>query len=144
MNRDISLQLIEENPGNGEILPFHYFDIMRGDVCVGKISLRFGDNFSSYYNGHVGFEVFPEYRGNNYAYRAMLLLLDIAKTHGINQIYLTCKKSNNASRRIFEKLNATFIEETPIPRECFFYRPGIEDHVVYSLTLPVHRCNVGG
>lgn len=131
----LTLRLIEENPGDEKILPFHYFDIMRSDVVVGKISLRFGDNFHSYYNGHIGFEIFPEYRGNNYAFQAVTLILVIAKKHGMNKIYLTCTQSNMTSKRIFEKLNAVFIENAKIPKECFFYRDGIEDYSIYCLNF---------
>jgi len=136
MERDeIELRLIEENPGDEEMLPFHYFDIVRASVTVGKISLRFGNNFHSYYNGHVGFEIFPEYQGNNYAFQAVTQILDIAKNNGINELYFTCKQSNDASRRIFEKLKAEFIEIVEIPENCFFYREGIEDYAIYRLQL---------
>ena len=134
---EIELRLIEKNPGDGEMLPFHYYDItiVRTDVTVGKISLRFGNNFHSYYNGHVGFEIFPEYQGNNYAFQAATQILDIAKKHALYELHLTCKQSNSASRRIFEKLTANFIEIVKIPKNCFFYREGIEDYAIYRLTL---------
>ena len=32
-------------------------------------------NFHSYYNGHIGYEVFKEYRGKYYAYKARLLFI---------------------------------------------------------------------
>ena len=131
----IKLRLIEENLGDEEILPFHYFDIVCAGITVGKISLRFGDNFHSYYNGHVGFEIFQEYTGNNYAFQATLLILDVAKKHGMSRLYLTCKQSNMASKRIFEKLGADFIEVTKIPENCFFYWDGIEDYAIYRLKL---------
>ena len=135
-NTDISLQLIEKYPGDEVILPFYYFDIIKKpEIHLGKISIRFGDSFQSYYNGHVGFEIFEEFRGNNYAYQATLLILDKAKSEGMNRLYLTCKESNGASRRIFEKLGANFIEITAIPTECFFYRHGIEDYAIYMLSL---------
>ena len=128
----IWLKLIENNSGNGDILPFHYYDIMHNNTPVGKISLRFGNNFHSYYNGHVGFEVYPAHRGCNFAYEACVLVLEIAKEHGIDSLYLTCAQSNKASRRIFEKLGADYVETAAIPQECFFYRNGIEDYAIYS------------
>jgi len=132
---ELSLHLIEENPGDEEMLPFHYFNIIRKEEIIGKISIRFGNNSHSYYNGHVGFEIFPKHRGNNYAFQAVTLILKIAKKHGMNEIYLTCKQSNTASRKIFEKLRATLVEIAKIPRNCFFYRDGIEDYAIYRLQL---------
>jgi len=135
-NTDICLQLIEKYPGDEVILPFYYFDIMKKpEIHIGKISIRIGDNFHSYYNGHVGFEIFEKFRGNNYAYQATLLILDIAKSEGMNRLYLTCTESNGASRRIFEKLGADFVEIATIPKECFFYKDGIEDYAIYMLGL---------
>ena len=131
----IKLSLVEKNPGNNEMLPFHYFDILKQDTVVGKISLRFGNNFHSYYNGHVGFEIFPEYQGNNYAFQGLKLVVDIAKQHEINELYLTCKQSNIASRKIFEKIGANLLEIAKIPESCFFYRAGIEDYAIYRLQL---------
>ncbi|MCL2415312.1 MAG: GNAT family N-acetyltransferase [Defluviitaleaceae bacterium] len=133
MHIKVELRLTENNPGNKEMLPFHYFDIIREDTIIGKISLRFGDNFHSYYNGHIGYEIFPKFRGNGYAFQAVMLVLDTAKKHSINKIYLTCKESNMASKRIFEKLGAEFIENTEIPKECFFYHDGIEKYSIYRL-----------
>jgi tagatose 1,6-diphosphate aldolase len=132
---EIKLHLTEKNPGDEHMLPFHYFDIVRTDAVVGKVSLRFGNNFHSYYNGHVGFEIYPEYRGNNYAFQAVTQILDVAKKHGMDEIYLTCKQSNAASRRIFDKLGAEFIEVVKIPPECFFYRDGIEEYTIYRLPI---------
>jgi len=131
----IELRLIEERPPAGDMLPFCYYDIISAGVAVGKISIRFGHNFHSYYNGHVGFEIFPEFRGNGYALQAARLVLGVAKARGMQEIYLTCKQSNTASRRIFETLGAAFVEVAKIPEACFFYRAGIEDYAVYRLMI---------
>lgn len=64
-----------------------------------------------------------------------MLVIEVAKAHEMNSIYLTCKESNIASRKIIEKTNAKLIEITKIPRDCFFWSIGIEDSCVYTLKL---------
>ena len=54
------LDITQKYSGDDEMIPFHYYDIIRKTdrVTVGKISIRSGNNFHSYYNGHIGYEVF--------------------------------------------------------------------------------------
>lgn len=131
----MKLTLIEYFQGDDVLLPFNYYDIWVDNKAVGKISLRFGNNFHSYYNGHVGFEIFPEHQGNNYAYEAMRLLMNEARDYNIVKILLTCDESNKTSKHIFEKLGARYIETTKIPEACFFYKPNIESYLIYELFL---------
>ena len=86
---DIVLQIRERAEGGGPLLPFYYYDILSEGIPVGKISIRIGDNFHAYYNGHVGYEIDPEFQGRGYARRACGLVLDVARAHGMTRIYLT-------------------------------------------------------
>ena len=131
----ISLRVIEKNPGNAEQIPFYYYDILADGVPVGRISIRIGENFHSYYNGHIGYEVFPEYQGHGYAGRACALVLDAARFHGMRKLYLTCGESNIASYRTIEKLGARLLEICPVPEAYFGWHEGIEDHRIYQLDL---------
>ena len=131
----LHLEIIEKNPGDDVILPFYWYDIYVGDKPVGKISIRIGDNYHSYYNGHVGYEVDPEYRGHRYSLEALKLVLPVAKHHGMERIYLTCDQSNEASRRIIELSGARPLGITKIPRDYFAWREGIEDHCTYQLDI---------
>ena len=131
----LHLEIIEKNPGDDVILPFYYYDIYVGDKAVGKISIRIGDNYHSYYNGHVGYEVDPESRGHRYSLEALKLVLPVAKHHGMERIYLTCDQSNEASRRIIELSGARLLEIAKIPRDYFAWREGIEDHCIYQLDI---------
>ena len=131
----LHLEIIEKNPGDAVILPFYWYDIYAGGKPVGKISIRIGDNYHSYYNGHVGYEVDPEYRGHRYSLEALKLVLPIAKHHGMERIYLTCDQSNEASRRIIELSGARLLEIAKIPRDYFAWREGIEDHCIYQLDI---------
>jgi|GEM_PF-547965 len=130
------LRLAETYGGNEAILPFYFYDIYDGqNARVGKISIRIGDNFHSYYNGHIGYEVDEPYCGKKHSLHASRLVLQVARAHGMERIYITSEASNAASRRMIELLGAALVEVTPIPPECFFYQKGIEDYAVYELDL---------
>lgn len=67
----IRLNLIEKCPGDGKSLPFYYYDICKkveGEQ-LGKISIRIGHNYHSYYNGHIGYEVNEGAQGQGFPRR---------------------------------------------------------------------------
>ena len=135
-NDKVILKLIEKNSGDAEILPFYYYDIFDNqNNPVGKISIRIGHNFNSYYNGNIGFEIFDKHRGFNYSLYASKLVLKVAQAHKMNDLYITCKESNIASRKIIEKLGAEKKEIVNIPKECFFYKENLERYIIYLLNL---------
>ena len=131
----MTLRIIEKNPGDGEQIPFYYYDILADGVPVGRISIRIGENFHSYYNGHIGYEIFPEHQGRGYAGKACKLVLEVARFHGMRRLYLTCGESNAASYRTIEKLGARLLEICPVPERYFGWYEGIENHRIYQLDL---------
>ncbi|MGN1111628.1 MAG: GNAT family N-acetyltransferase [Acutalibacteraceae bacterium] len=136
-NDELILKITQKYSGDDEMIPFYYYDIIRkaDSATVGKISVRIGNNFHSYYNGHIGYEIFKEYRGNRYAYKASIMVLDVARFHGMGFIYLTCDESNTASYRTIEKLGAELVEICDVPREYFGWFEGMEKQRVYKLRL---------
>ena len=132
---DMTLKIIEKSEGTAELLPFYYYDIFVDEVPVGKISIRIGDNFHSYYNGHIGYEIDEGARGHGYARRACELVLDVARFHGMTRLYLTCDEDNTASYRTIEKLGGSLLEICDVPREYFAWYEGIPRHRVYQLNL---------
>ena len=132
---EITLRISQKYQGDDELLPFYYYDICVGDIAVGKISVRIGNNYHSYYNGNIGYEIDKEYRGNNYAYNACKLVLQVAKAHGMNELILTCDESNIASYKTIEKLGADLIEIVKPPKDYFAYREDIEKQRIYKLQL---------
>lgn len=129
------MRRMEKHRASHAFPPWYYYDIVEnvGGARVGKISIRLGDNAHTYYNGHIGFEVTPERRGRGYAVQATRLVLPVAQAYGLERVYITCAVSNTASRRVIEKLGASFIEIASIPQTCFFWHAEIEDYCIYSL-----------
>lgn len=133
----ISLKLIENFKGDEKVISFYYYDIIINETneAIGKISIRIGHNYHSYYNGNIGYEIDEKYRGNNYSYLSSKLVLKVAKFHKMKYIYLTTTPSNIASNKIIRKLNAKLIEEVVVPSEYFNYYEGIENHNIYKLKI---------
>ena len=94
---DLTLRLREQAESGRVQLPYYYYDIVADGVPVGKISIRVGDNYHTYYNGHNGYEVDEGARGHGYARRACALALDVARFHGMKRLYITCAEDNAAS-----------------------------------------------
>lgn len=136
-NDELILKITQKYSGDDEMIPFYYYDIIRkaNSATVGKISIRIGNNFHSYYNGHIGYEIFKEYRGNSYAYKASQMVLDVARSHSMGFIYLTCDESNIASYKTIEKFGAELVEICDVPKEYFGWREGMERQRVYRLCL---------
>ncbi len=134
---ELILKITQKYGGNDEMIPFYYYGIIRkaDSVTVGKISIRIGNNFHSYYNGHIGYEIFKEYRGNCYAYKASLMVLDVARFHGMEFIYLTCDESNTASYKTIERLGAKLVKICYVPKEYFGWHKDMEKQRIYKLGL---------
>lgn len=131
----ITLKISQKYKGDDELLPFYYYDIFVGNTAVGKISIRIGSNYHSYYNGNVGYEIDKEYRGNNYAYKACKLVLQVAYAHRMKELILTCDESNIASYKTIEKLGAQLIETVKPPEDYFAYRENMENQRIYKLHI---------
>ena len=133
----LTLKLISYYEGNEKELPYYWFDIIENvsQTSVGKISIRIGHNYHSYYNGNIGYEIDEEYRGNNYAYKACKMLIDVAKYHNMDKIYLSCDIDNIASYKTIEKLGGKLIEEVQPPLDYIFYYEGMPPHKIYEVNV---------
>lgn len=134
-DNEITLEISQKYQGDDELLPFYYYDIYVDETVVGKISIRIGNNYHSYYNGNIGYEIDKEYRGSNYAYKASKLVLQVAKAHNMSELILTCDESNIASYKTIEKLGAELIEIVKPPKDYFAYREDMEKQRIYKLSL---------
>lgn len=136
-NEMLYLKIIEKFQGDEVMIPFYYYDIYekKSDEKVGKISIRIGDNYHSYFNGHIGYEIDKEFRGNYYSLYASKLVLQVAKEYGMIRIYLTCNESNIASRKIIEELGCDLLEIIDVPNDYFGWYEGMEKQCIYKLIL---------
>ena len=136
-NEMVYLKIIEKFEGNEVIIPFYYYDIYekKSNKKVGKISIRIGDNYHSYFNGHIGYEIDEHFRGNYYSLYASKLVLKVAKEYEMIRIYLTCNESNIVSRKIIEGLGCSLIEIIDVPKDYFGWYEGMEKQCIYKLIL---------
>ena len=133
----VELKILYRDEGDSEEIPYYYYGIfLEGNrKSIGKISIRIGHNYHSYFNGNIGFEIDEEYQGNHYAYEAAKLVIPVAKAHNLDYVIITCNKSNVASSKTIEKLGAKLIEEVDPPQDYLFYFEGIETHKIYRLDI---------
>ena len=132
---DMALRILEKKEAGRVQLPYYYYETFVDNLPVGKISIRIGDNFHTYYNGHIGYEVDEGARGHGYARRACELVLDVARAHGMTRLYITCAEDNAPSYRTIEKLGGSLLEICEIPREYFAWYEGVPRHRIYQLNL---------
>lgn len=105
------IEYIDKNLPQG-FTPYYLFSIQDNCQEVGRITYRLGSIKEHYFDGHIGYHIEPEYRGNHYAYQACLLL---QKEMKFQQAILTCDPHNLASLKTIEKLNARYLETKTIP-----------------------------
>lgn len=115
---EISLRL--ERTFSGDPLrnwvPAYYFDILdRDGNRVGTCDLRIGHTEGLYYGGNVGYAVDEPFRGRHYAAKACRLLFDLARRHGMEYLYITCRPENLPSRRTCELLGGALEEIAELP-----------------------------
>ena len=133
----VSLRLLETVEGNGDELPFYWWSIVENasGATVGKISLRLGHNYHSYWNGNVGYEVDEPYRGHHYAAIALKMVLPIAKAHGMDHLFVSCDKNNAASYKTIERCGGHLLEISYPPKDWIYYRPGLPLKRIYRIEL---------
>ena len=133
----LSLSLIETCPPTKDELPFYWWAILENasGKAIGKISLRLGHNYHSYWNGNVGYEIDPSFQGHHYAAMALSMILPIAKAHGMERIYLTCDEDNVASYKTIERLGGTLLETAIPPKDYIYYQDNGVKKRVYVIEL---------
>lgn len=108
-------------------------DIINNDISYNIIQLSNNKNIGYieirptitpylYYLGQIGYHIYPEFRGNNYAYKACLLLFELAKKeYNLNEIIITCSPDNIPSLKTLNKLNGELIETIEVPKDHELY-----------------------
>lgn len=99
-------------------VPTYLFEMRRSGSAarIGRLSLRIGFIETILrYAGQVDYSVEPEHRGHHFAERACRLILPLARSHGITDLWITCSPDNPASIRTLENLGAKLIEIVTVP-----------------------------
>lgn len=71
--------------------------------------------------GDISYRIHPEYRGNNFAYKALNLIQDIILSKGIDRVIITTYPDNLSSIRTIEKFGGVLIphdDEGYLAYEC--------------------------
>lgn len=95
--------------------PYYIYIIKEANQEIGRIVFRLGSQLEHYYDGHIGYAIDPEYQGQSKSFHACLLLKDIIREHGYDEVIITCSPDNLASKKIIRKLGAKLLETKAIP-----------------------------
>ena len=115
----------EADPARDWVLTEFYDMLVAGEV-VGTVQLRLGnDDNVRLYGGHVGYGVEPQHRGHGYACQALIALCPIARSHGFEELFITCAPENIASCRTLENAGASFQGTVAVPLDSKLYARGL-------------------
>ena len=97
------------------------------DTRVGEISLRFGTTKTvEKYDGNVGFGIDKRFRGNRYAEKACLIIRELAREHGLHELFFTCAPDNGASIKTCRRLGAEDLGLVELPT-AYRMKQGLEE-----------------
>jgi tagatose 1,6-diphosphate aldolase len=124
--QEIDIKLLRKSSGDKEKgrSPEYKFQIqLHGqEQSIGHINLRLGQNEKVVkYIGHIGYGVDKAYRGNKYSVKACLLIKEVLKDHGIEEVIITCNPDNYPSRNTCEAIGAQLIEIVDVPKSLDIY-----------------------
>lgn len=127
-DKEIDLVIEQKLPqdDNKGYLPSYKYNITlhKSQEVIGKIDIRIGFNENIYYGGNIGYMVYEEYRGNNYAYKACKLIKQVAIAHKMSKLDITCNPDNIPSRKTCEKLGLILEEIVDLPEDNEMYKEG--------------------
>ena len=141
-DQEIYLQLSNTCDENKEKqwVPAYYFDICFHDgTVIGTCDLRIGYNQNTYIGGNIGYQIYEEYRGHNYALKACRLLFKQAIKHNMKYIIITCNPTNIASYKTIEKAGGKLLGIEIIPKSHDLYALGRRYSKVYKIDFLIHN-----
>ena len=120
----IFVKIVDAGPG-GVFVPFYHFKISTKDGTIaGHLNFKVGDTrHIRECAGHIGYEVLPAHRGNNYAYFACDAIRPFVRNF-YTRVILTCDPNNVPSIKVIEKLKARFLNEIVVPPNDPSYKEG--------------------
>lgn len=101
------------NIQNPRVPALTYFYVREeDDKIIGMINIRLALNdFLRKEGGHIGYCIRPTERGKHYATDMLNGALKVCDTLGINEVIITCDKSNSASANVIKNCNGELVKE---------------------------------
>jgi predicted acetyltransferase len=118
---DLTLLLERYDPGDparGRV-PECHFRMEHTDTGqpMGQVRLRTALNERlQRFGGHVAYGVDSAYRGHRYAARSIRLIVPLARSTGLTELWITCDPGNLGSRRTAELAGAVLIDTIPLAK----------------------------
>lgn len=93
---------VKENDPSGFVPNTLYLSIDENNNVVGMIDFRHHINHPilNDWGGHIGYNIRPKYRHNGLGTKQLALCLNKIKEFGLDKVLVTCRKNNEASRKI--------------------------------------------
>ena len=134
---EIFLKLVYENINEKGLIDGYVFDIclVADEEIVGSCDLRIGYIGNLYLRGNIGYKVHEQYRGNHYAGKACPLLFGLARSHGMEYLYISCNPDNYASRKTCEYAGGVLEAIVDIPADNSLYLEGDRQKCIYRVNL---------
>jgi tagatose 1,6-diphosphate aldolase len=88
---------------------------------IGQCGIRLTDSVDQYL-GNIEYEIFEPYQGNHYAYKASVLLSEVALLFGYKKVTITANPTNLASIKTIEKLGAKHLYVKDVPKSHRLYK----------------------
>ncbi|MCL1949390.1 MAG: GNAT family N-acetyltransferase [Turicibacter sp.] len=141
---ELELVLVKQMPAKYELfkVPAYYFKIFRlkGYEEIGVLEIRIGSNEFTFYAGHIGYEIYPSFRGHHYASQACQLAKTVACLHKISTLYICCLPDNIPSNKTIKRLGAQFIGTYLVPFYHEMYLLGIDRVNIYEWDFSDECC----
>ena len=80
------------------------------------------------FGGLIGYSIRPKYRGKGYANEMLKLGLEKFKEKDINEVLISCKDFNIASKKVIEKNNGIFERE-------YYNKDEGYNYLIYTIEL---------
>ena len=95
-----------------------------------------GDTRNLSLRGNIGYGIEEQYRGNHYAGKACFLLFDLARSHDMEYLYITCDPDNYASRKTCEYVGGILENIADVPTDNSLYlEEGSKQKCIYRVNF---------
>jgi predicted acetyltransferase len=113
----VNLYKTEKTVPDGKV-PSTFLVVEIDGRIAGRISIRHRLNvWLALVGGHIGYGVVPEFRGRGVATALLSFGVNFLRDMGVDQVFISCKEVNSASRAVIEKCGGVFAGMVKDPTE---------------------------